>query len=195
MCDREDRPETPISVQELAGDAITVYWSDVCAYIDRRIDNSHDAEDVAQSAFLKLASISNKSLIVRNPLGFLRTIANWTLAEFFGKQAREREHIVWAGDLKQLIDSVFADDRTRYPTDDVERHQHYLGLLDQVDSVLAEMSATQRAALILAVGEGFTHAQVAERLGLTELTVKTYVKRARAVLSVQLFSGEEHDYG
>lgn len=195
MCDREDRPETPISVRELVGDAMTVYGSDLCAYVGRRIQNSHDAEDVVQSTFLKLASISNKSLIVRKPFGFIRTIANRALAEFFGKQAREREHIVWAGDMEQLIDGVFADNAERLLTDDVERHQHYSGLLDQLDGVLAEMSATQRAALILAVGVGFTHAQVAKRLGLTELTVKTYVKRARAVLNVRLFSGEDHDYG
>jgi RNA polymerase sigma factor (sigma-70 family) len=195
MCDGEDRPETPIPVRQLAGDAMSVYGSDLSEYVGRRIDNSHDAEDVVQSTLLKLVSISSESLIVRKPFGFIRMIANRALAEFFKKQTEECERIVPFEDIDGAVESIFAENREWCPADDVERHQHYLGLLDQLNDELAEMPAMQRAALILAVREGLTHAEVAERLGLTELTVKTYVKRARAVLSVRLFSGDDHDYG
>jgi RNA polymerase sigma-70 factor (ECF subfamily) len=199
MCERSDKPETAISAGELAGKAVTPYWRVVREFIRRRTRNSQDAGDIEQETYFKIVCIKDKELVINNPIAFLITLASRSHSELVRKQIKERAHTVSINDVDELVESVLADSRERYADDDPEERTHYAGGLEKVEKALAKMPRNESTALVLVERDGLTNAQAAERLGLTTLTVKTYIKRARMKLRKQLkndlYFGEANDKG
>ncbi|MFI5309863.1 MAG: RNA polymerase sigma factor [Gemmatimonadales bacterium] len=61
-----------------------------------------------------------------------------------------------------------------------------------LERALAQLPDRQRAVVVLHDVEGFTHAEIAERLGMANGTSKVTLFRARAALRRLLADGEEH---
>ncbi|MFC4308611.1 RNA polymerase sigma factor [Steroidobacter flavus] len=174
-----------ISSRDLAQAAAKEYSGNLRDYLSRRVSNPQDVEDLAQSTFEKILSINNRMPFIRKPLGFLLTLASWTLAEFRANRAKEREHMVWLYELEQSAEGDDGASIQQWSSEDPEDRQHYAELLKKVETKLADMP-TAYAAIVLLVRDGLSYAEAAERLEMTEAALKKCIQRARAKLRIRL---------
>jgi RNA polymerase sigma factor (sigma-70 family) len=195
MSEGPDEPKTTICAGDLAGAALEPYWGDLCEHIRSKARNADEAGDIAQSTYLRIHSIKDKNLVIEKPKGFLRWLAKLTHADFVRAKIRERERLVSINDVDELVETIFVDSRERYPGDDLEERTHYMGELEKVEKAMKRVPVSERTALILVERDGLTPKQAAQQLGISESSVKTYIKRARAKLRIYLYSGEAYDKG
>jgi RNA polymerase sigma-70 factor (ECF subfamily) len=121
------------------------------------------ADDIAQEAFLKA----------------------WRAAGQYDGRARYSTwltRIAWRCRLDQL--------RRHRPVEQDEEAAHS-GTSDEVQDMLARLSDSERAALVLCEGHGWTHAEAAEMLSLPLGTLKSTVARAKAKCREMWRKGDE----
>jgi RNA polymerase sigma-70 factor (ECF subfamily) len=121
------------------------------------------ANDIAQEAFLKA----------------------WRAAGQYDGRARYSTwltRIAWRCRLDQL--------RRHRPVEQDEEAAHS-GTSDEVQDMLARLSDSERAALVLCEGHGWTHAEAAEMLSLPLGTLKSTVARAKAKCREMWRKGDE----
>ena len=122
------------------------------------------ADDIAQEAFIKA----------------------WRAARQYDGRARYSTwltRIAW----RCRLDALRRERRPEVEPDDVHRHP----ATGEVDDMLARLSESERASLILCEGHGWTHVEAAELLGLPLGTLKSTVARAKAKCRA-MWEGAEH---
>jgi len=165
---------TPILVQRPSGEQAfeRLYRShvhDVYRYALMVLRNRDDAEDVAQTTFLKAYRAFERGERPRHPRRWLITIAHNTCGTRI-RDARRRPHEVALEE--QRAEAVPAG------TDDVD--------VKELVHALGALSFNQRAALVMRELEGRTYVEIAEVLELSTSAVETLLFRARRALREQL---------
>ena len=123
------------------------------------------ADDIAQEAFLKA----------------------WRAAGQYDGSAR---YSTW---LTSIAWRCRLDALRRRPTERVDEIEGTaLGSTAEVNDMLARLSESERASLILCEGHGWTHAEAASLLGMPLGTLKSTVARAKQKCR-EMWSGEHHD--
>ena len=146
--------------------------SRVLQYLLRRLP-PEDAQDLAQEVFLRFLRLG-RAEAVRDPQAYLITIASHVLSEFHLRQQRGNvtydsalieEHAEELGDTGMLS---------------VEDELDFTRNIAAIDSACAELPHYQRLALILKLRDDLSKEDIAQRLGLTVETVRTYLCKALA---------------
>jgi RNA polymerase sigma-70 factor, ECF subfamily len=122
------------------------------------------ADDAAQDAFIKA----------------------WRAAGQYDGRARYSTwltRIAWRCRLDAL--------RRERRTDDAESERAIAAASGEVDDMLARLSESERASLVLCEGHGWTHPEVAELLNMPLGTLKSTVARAKAKCRA-MWEGAEH---
>ena len=122
------------------------------------------ADDIAQEAFLKA----------------------WRAAAQYDGRARYSTwltRIAWRCRLDQL--------RRVAPTEVVVEAITHVGESAEVRDMLARLGLNERAALVLCEGQGWTHAEAADLLGLPLGTLKSTVARAKSKCRA-MWEGQNH---
>jgi RNA polymerase sigma factor (sigma-70 family) len=122
------------------------------------------ADDVAQEAFIKA----------------------WRAAGQYDGRARYSTwltRIAWRCRLDSLRKERIADELHEAGGDSTQSAE--------VNDMLARLSASERAALVLCEGQGWTHGEAAELLGMPLGTLKSTVARAKAKCRA-MWEGAEH---
>lgn len=133
-----------------------------------RLNNRDDAADLAHDAFVRLlqASAAHEVAPLREPRAYLATIAKNLLLNHRRRRALEE---AWLNALAAVPEA-----HAPSPEDQLAIWQ----TLARVDAVLARLSAPARHAFLLAQVEGLTYAEIAQRLGVTERSVRRYMAQA-----------------
>ncbi len=147
-------------------DAFLNYEAELKRYLGSRLGNRYDAEDLAQEAYLRLSRVKKQTLI-RNPEAYLFKIANNLVNEFLIERSKSKKYAEQEARLQ-------GDDESGVQEDQAERHERTRHLED----ILDQLPAMYRAVLLLRKRDGFSHAEIAERLEISPHTVHTYLKRA-----------------
>jgi RNA polymerase sigma factor (sigma-70 family) len=167
---------TPIFVQRQSGEQAfeRLYRShvqDVYRYALMVTRNTDDAEDVAQTTFLKAYRAYQRGDRPRHPRRWLITIAHNTC----GTRIR---------DARRRPQEVALDEQLVEPTPvgggDVDVD------VQELVRAVGALSFNQRAALVMRELEGRTYAEIAEVLQLSTSAVETLLLRARRALREQL---------
>jgi RNA polymerase sigma-70 factor (ECF subfamily) len=124
--------------------------------------NTHEAEEIAQDAYLKLWERWSRIGSMEDPAGYLHRTA-WNLWRSRGRRA--------AVALRKVIHAIPADEATA----DVESR-------DVVVRALASLTPRQRAALVLVDLLDMTSEEAAKALGVRPSTVRVLAARARTSL-------------
>ena len=137
-------------------------------FLEMRTGNGSDAQDLAQEAYFRLCRVSDPDLI-REPESYLFRIACNLANELALRRGSQPAMVELDAGLPDLADGdsgSFAD--LLESRSSVER----------LESILAEMPSLYRAVLVLRKRDGYTHDEIAERLGISPHTVHKYLSRA-----------------
>lgn len=131
----------------------------------RRLRNADHAADFAQDTFLKVL-LGPADQLLREPRAYLATI---------GRQLIIDQH------RRQTLEQAYLNALALAPIElapSPEERAIVLETLHQLDAMLDGLASNVRQALLLSQLDGLTYGEIAERLGVSERTVKRYMAEA-----------------
>lgn len=163
---QDDPPGAPESPDQL----FRQYGPVLRRYLSARLGNESDANDLAQEAFIRFSNIPGDT-VVENPQGYLFRIA----ANLAGRFLKSRSATPPAVDLQDIEETSEASDG-----DTFQRGMEARSAVRRLDAILEELPPLYRAVLLLRKRDGFSHTEIAERLGISPHTVHHYLTKALA---------------
>ena len=158
-----------MSVDQLTSNPVETLYHDhhtwLRGWLQRRLNNSSDASDLAQDTFVNVITAGYAGDI-REPRPFLATIAGRLLAH------RHRRHVLENAYLEAL--AALPDAHMPAP----EQRLMAVEALQEIDRALDGLPPAVREAFLLAQLEGLTYDQIAARLRVSASSVKQYLTRA-----------------
>lgn len=136
------------------------------SWLRRRMGNAWDAADLSQDTFLRVLSSSQQIAEMREPRAYLLTVGKRLLSNFYTRRSLEQAYLEA---LAQL------------PEEDVpspEQRWLLLETLQALDELLDGLPTLVRRAFLLSQLEGLGYRDIAERLDVSERTVKRYMAQA-----------------
>jgi RNA polymerase sigma-70 factor (ECF subfamily) len=143
-------------------------------YLLRRLHRPEDVEDLMQEVYLRLLRFTDKDT-VRSPQAYLFRVATNVLYEF--RLHRSRAPVTF--------DSIAAAQASEHLSDEADAPDDaYLHgeRQDRLRSLIGNLPPMQRAVLVMATQENLSHAQIAQRLGISASTARVHLFRAIAGL-------------
>lgn len=139
-------------------------YAPILHFLRKRTDNACDAADMTQDVFTQWLGYQDRAK-VEQPRAFLFQVARNLLRDHWRrKQVRQAAH----GD--ETEHEPLSDEKDE-PMAAVQRQQR----LDQLKTVLAELSPRRREALVLHRFEGLSQTQIAERMGISVSMVEKHI--------------------
>ena len=171
-----DNPAARSGTVSFGVDAVRRYAAHVRRYIDRRLRNPQDLDDLAQEVYLRLLRVDDSTVRVREPLAFVYEIAARVLADHFRRNPARRFQSTGEATMHLGIASEALGDRL----------EESLSVRQQLERALAEVSPVHAAVLVLHNRDGLSHEEVAVELDLSVHTVRKYLTEARAQIRMKL---------
>lgn len=141
------------------------------SFLRRRGQTPEDAEDLVQEAFLRLHVFLTSGRDVQKPEAFLtRTALNLVIDQSRRDRSQRRGDFV-----AEEIEELSVIDLAPTPEETLAAEQH---LKQMVEVIETKLSARARDVFLLHRIEGFTHEEIAERLGVSVRTVEKDIARA-----------------
>lgn len=131
--------------------------------LQRKLGNVQHAADLAQDAFVTLLRARPEAVspqTLREPRAYLRTVAHGLVVDHIRRQTLERAY----------LDALAALPERMAPS--AEDHFSVLQALQQVDALLGALPLRAREVFLLSQLDGLGYAEIAERMGISERTVK-----------------------
>ncbi len=172
-----DKALASLDPREFAASALRHYGRQLHDFLRRRVRQSGELDDLAQEVYLRLLRVHSVDTI-RNPLAYIYGVASHVVSEFHMRDSRR----------KVVFDSTLAESEPE-PGSVAQPGTHAEGGLQveiQVNEALRQLPPKQLAVLLLERREGLSHAEIADRLGLSPHTVKKYSVQALAQVRASL---------
>lgn len=131
-----------------------------------KLGNSCDAADLAQDTFIRVLRREEAPVVMREPRAYLTYIARHLLVDFFRRADLERAYLA---DLAQAPVEL-------HPSP--EEKVIVLQALQEIDRMLAGLTAKTRAAWLYSRLDGLTHAEIATLLSVSVPRVRQYLTKA-----------------
>jgi RNA polymerase sigma-70 factor (ECF subfamily) len=135
-------------------------------WLRRRLDNRWDAADLSHDTFLRLHASEQPLSELREPRAYLLTLGKRLLINFYQRRSLEQAYLQA---LAELPDACAPSPEQRWLL---------LEALQALDALLDGLPVAVRRAFLLAQLEGLGYRQIAERLEVSERTVKRYMAQA-----------------
>ena len=132
-------------------------------WLRRRLGCAHSAADLAQDTFVRVLLRPQVLQTLREPRAYLSTLAKGVVSEHWRRQALERAYLDALALLPEAL-ALSPEDRLQL-----------LQTLDEIDAMLDGLAPKAREAFVLSQLEGLTYAAIAQRLDISERTVKRYM--------------------
>ena len=133
--------------------------------LQRKLGSAADSEDIAASAFVELALVKEPTE-TKTPRAMLSVIANRLTYEMWRRRDLERAY----------LDALAGQDAQYLPSS--EQIAETAQQLAEIDRLLNGLPGKVRQAFLLSQLDGLTHAEIAERLGVSARMVRNYLAAA-----------------
>ena len=133
-------------------------------FVLRYLKQEEDAEGVVQEVFIKIWEARNKIDIYASFESFLFTIAYNTTISLLRKRVSETKSREYLKSLQQI-----------YNADIVIDELHFKELNSKVQYLLKKLTPRQKEIYLLSREEGLTHKKIAQKLNISENTVKNHL--------------------
>ncbi|MGC5699610.1 RNA polymerase sigma factor [Pseudomonas sp. NFXW11] len=159
---------------QLVGALYRDHRSWLLAWLRRNIACAHRAEDLSQDTFVRLLG-REQLQAPREPRAFLLAIAKGLLFDHFRRAALEQAY------LNELL--LIPEGEQPSP----EQQQMILEDLRAIDRLLGKLSSKARAAFLHNRLDGLSHAEIAERLGVSVPRVRQYLAQGLRQCYIALY--------
>ena len=149
-------------------EAFIAYRPTLLCYLSARIGSREDAQDIAQEAYMRLQRVRDPARIERPESYFFQIVKNLA-SEYLVKRGARPKFI----DLDTLMQ--IGADRDAYAG---EVELEACAAITHLNAILEDLPPLYRAVLLLRKRDGYSHAEISEKLGITKTTVRTYLTRA-----------------
>ncbi|MBA1190663.1 sigma-70 family RNA polymerase sigma factor [Pseudomonas entomophila] len=136
------------------------------SWLRRRLGNAWDAADLSQDAFVRVLCSTQSLTELREPRAYLVTVGKRLLSNFHQRRSLEQAYL---------------DALARLPEDNVPSPEHrwlLLETLHALDALLEGLPSAVRRAFLWSQLDGLGYRAIAERLAVSERTVKRYMAQA-----------------
>jgi RNA polymerase sigma-70 factor (ECF subfamily) len=135
-------------------------------WLSRRMGNGWDAADLSQDAFMRVLVGSQAISELQEPRAYLKTIGKRLLINLYKRRSLEQAYL---DALAQLPESCAPSPEERWLV---------LETLQALDELLDGLPHVVRRAFLLSQLEGLGYRDIAERLDVSERSVKRYMVQA-----------------
>lgn len=135
-------------------------------WLRKRMGNAWDAADLSQDTFVRVLSSAQPLAEVREPRAYLLTVGKRLLSNFYTRRSLEQAYLEA---LAQLPPACVPSPEQRWLL---------LETLQALDELLDGLPAVVRRAFLWSQLEGLGYQDIAERLKVSERTVKRYMAQA-----------------
>ncbi|WP_350577801.1 sigma-70 family RNA polymerase sigma factor [Pseudomonas sp. HY2-MNA-CIBAN-0224] len=135
-------------------------------WLKRRLGNAWDAADLSQDTFLRVLASAQPLAEVHEPRAYLLTVGKRLLSNFYARRSLEQAYLQA---LAQLPEESMPSPEQRWLL---------LETLQALDELLDGMAGVVRRAFLWSQLEGLGYREIAERLKVSERTVKRYMAQA-----------------
>ncbi|WPN55935.1 sigma-70 family RNA polymerase sigma factor [Pseudomonas sp. P9_31] len=135
-------------------------------WLRRRMGNACDAADLSQDTFLRLLASSQRIADLQEPRAYLLTVGKRLLSNFYKRRSLEQAYLAALASMPE--DSVPSP----------EQRWLLLETLQALDELLDGLPTAVRRAFLWSQLEGLNYQQIAERLRVSERTIKRYMAHA-----------------
>ena len=146
----------------------TAFRPTLLRYLTARVKNPDDAQDIAQEGFLRLLRVDNIDVIDKLEGYLFRIVTNLANEHLF-KKGRSIETL----DLDTLIQSGKDGDVHLS-----EAQMEARIALKHLDRILSDLPPLYRDILLMRKRDGYSHEEIALKVGKSKATVHVYLTRA-----------------
>ena len=175
----DEVPEQPANAPRsaLISDLFREHNESLVRFLAVRLRSRQDAKEVAQEAYVRLLSLDNPSAI-----SFLRAFLFKTAANLAVDRMRSHGR-------RQRYDDTAFDDFQEWPAPDREAIGRQS--LEIIQQLLLELPPKCRNAVLLNRIHGLDPSEIAERMGMSERTIRHYILRALVYFRAGLDEAEK----
>lgn len=135
-------------------------------WLRRRMGDACDAADLSQDTFLRVLASSQRIADLQEPRAYLLTVGKRLLSNFYNRRSLEQAYLTALAALPE--------DCVPSP----EQRWLLLETLQALDELLNGLPVAVRRAFLWSQLEGLNYQQIAERLRVSERTIKRYMAQA-----------------
>jgi len=147
------------------------YGSRVYGFVLKYIKQEAGAEEIVQEVFVRIWEGRNKIDIHSSFESFLFTIAYNATISLFRKRITEKKYLEYLKGLQQIDHGP-----------EITAEIQYNELNEKLKSLLNEITPRQKEIFLLSREEGFTHDEIAKKLGISLNTVKKHMANTLSFL-------------
>ncbi|WP_459732479.1 sigma-70 family RNA polymerase sigma factor [Pseudomonas sp. MHK4] len=136
------------------------------SWLRRRMGNACDAADLSQDTFLRLLASSQRIADLQEPRAYLLTVGKRLLSNFYQRRSLEQAYLSALATLPEEC------------APSPEQRWLLLETLQALDELLDGLPTAVRRAFLWSQLEGLSYQQIAERLSVSERTIKRYMAQA-----------------
>jgi RNA polymerase sigma factor (sigma-70 family) len=136
------------------------------SWLRRRMGNAWDAADLSHDTFVRVLSSSRQIADMHEPRAYLLTVGKRLLSNFYNRRSLETAYLEA---LAQLPEECVPSPEQRWLL---------LEALQALDELLDGLQPLVRRAFLLSQLEGLGYREIAERLNVSERTIKRYMAQA-----------------
>lgn len=153
------------STEQVAADLYAAHHPWLQEWLRRRLGCREDAADLAHDTFVRVLT-GRHAAAIREPRAFLTTLAQRTLFSFWRRRDLERAY----------LDSLQSMPVPSAPSE--ESRALVIEALVHIDSMLRRLPAKARQAFLYSQLDELSYAEIAQRIGVSVITVRRYMKQA-----------------
>ena len=135
-------------------------------WLRRRMGNAWDAADLSQDTFMRVLCSAQPIADMREPRAYLLTVGKRLLSNFYTRRSLEKAYLEA---LAQLPEECVPSPEQRWLL---------LETLQALDELLDGLPRAVRRAFLWSQLEGLGYREIAERLQVSERTIKRYMAQA-----------------
>ena len=136
------------------------------SWLRRRLGNAWDAADLSQDTFVRVLASAQPLAQLQEPRAYLVTVGKRLLVNFHQRRSLEQAYLTALGNLPPAC------------VPSPEQRWLVLETLQALDELLDGLPALVRRAFLWSQLDGLGYREIAERLEVSERTVKRYMAQA-----------------